>query len=66
MNDGITQEIDAERDQILDVQRLIQAVRGSRAARVLFDYRAPPRSFNAVAPDTDSGSSATPICDRRQ
>lgn len=39
MSDGIIQEIDTERDHVLDVQRLIEAVRGSRAARVLFEYR---------------------------
>lgn len=39
MSAGIIQEIDRERDQELDVERLIEAVRGSRAARVLFEYR---------------------------
>lgn len=39
MSDVIIQEIDAERDDVLDVQRLIESVRGSRAARVLFELR---------------------------
>lgn len=39
MSDGIIQEIDSERDDVLDVQRLIEAVRGSRAARVLYELR---------------------------
>ena len=39
MSDGIIQEVGAERDQVLDVERLIEAVRGSRAALVLYELR---------------------------
>nr|WP_281721449.1 hypothetical protein [Nitrosomonas nitrosa] len=39
MSDGINQEIGGARDQFIDVQRLIEAVRGSRAARVLYEFR---------------------------
>src|SRR5690606_31854487 len=39
MNEGIIQDIDAERGQVVDVQRLIEAVRGSRGAQVLYELR---------------------------
>lgn len=54
MSDGILQEIDAEHDQVLDVQRLIEAVRGSRAAEVLFDYRNGNDSTPASVPSLEA------------
>jgi hypothetical protein len=39
MNAGIIQEIDREHDQVVDAERLIEAVRGSRAALVLYELR---------------------------
>jgi hypothetical protein len=39
MSDGIVQEKEGDSDQLLDVQRLIEAVRGSQVARVLFEFR---------------------------
>lgn len=39
MNDGVIQGIGGERDDIVDVQRLIKAVRGSQVAQVLYELR---------------------------
>jgi hypothetical protein len=48
MKESIIQEIDTEHGQIVDVQRLIEAVRGSRTARVLYELRPwLPRSNHA-------------------
>ena len=39
MNETIIKEVERNRDQTLDVERLIKAVRGSQAARVLYEFR---------------------------
>lgn len=56
MSAGIIQEIDAERDDVLDVQRLIEAVRGSRAAQVLFELR--PWLLRSGYPTVDAAASS--------
>jgi hypothetical protein len=58
MSESIPQKDKSEHDQWLDVERLIEAVRGSRAARVLFEYRPRCALLKAAASDADSGSSA--------
>lgn len=61
MSEGIIQEIDRECDQVLDVERLIEAVRGSRAARVLYELR--PwllRSGDQIEDGTASGCAIPP------
>jgi hypothetical protein len=61
MSDGVVQEIAGERDDVLDVQRLIEAVRGSRAARVLYELRAwLPRSSQEREDGTASESAFPP------
>lgn len=57
MSDRIIQEIDSERHQLLDVQRLIEAVRGSRAARVLFELR--PWLSRSAEQNEDSSASGS-------
>jgi hypothetical protein len=61
MNEGIIQEIDAERGQIVDVQRLVEAVRRSRAAQVLYELRSwLPRSIQGREDGTASSSAIPP------
>jgi hypothetical protein len=56
MTEDIIHEIDRECDQILDVQRLLEAVRGSRAAQVLFELR--PWLLRSGDPTVDEAASS--------
>jgi hypothetical protein len=39
MSESIIQKDQGEHGQVLDVARLVEAVRGSQAARILFEFR---------------------------
>lgn len=61
MKESIPQEVESDRDLVLDVERLIEAVRGSRAARVLYELR--PwlvRSGDQIKDGTASSSAVPP------
>lgn len=60
MNKSPYREIESDRDQVLNAERLIEAVRGSQAARVLYELRPWLLTGDHIEDGTASGSSVPP------
>jgi hypothetical protein len=60
MRESILQKDQGEHGQVLDVARLIEAVRGSQAARVLYELRPLFLSTGQNGDGTTSGAAVPP------